>query len=266
MQNTPFGQLFEHSAVGLATFSIGGRFLSANPAFCRLLGYTEEDLLEKTHLDVIHVEDLEAASLTRVRAISGKLKPRLLERRYVHKDGSTVWSQATGTVIRDEAGAAQHTILCVVDITPMKRALKTSEQRFQRMIEMSSDWYWAQDAEFRFVEVAGLDPRDLDTDVALGKTRWDLPNLGALPVKVWEQHRAKLQRHEPFNDFVFLRYNRAGELRYLSVSGRAAVRRARTRSGPRRTSPASSRRSRTAARAIRSACGATARRTATWST
>lgn len=219
MQSTPFGQLFEHSAVGLATFSVGGRFLSANPAFCRMLGYSEQELLEKTHLDIIHVEDLEVAALTRAQAISGKVKPRILERRYLHKDGSTVWSHAAGAVIRDESGAAQYTVLFVVDISTLKRALRTSEQRFKRMIEMSSDWYWVQDTEFRFVEVAGIEAQELDSDVVIGKARWELPNLGALPEKVWEQHRARLKRHEPFSDFVFLRYNRAGELRYLSVSG-----------------------------------------------
>lgn len=218
MQENPFGQLFEHSAIGLATFSVGGRFLSASPAFCRLLGYTEKELLEKTHLDVIHVEDLEVASLTRVQAIAGKMKPRVLERRYVHKDGSTVWAHATGTVIRDENGTALYTVLFVTDISHLKRGLKTSEQRFKRMIEMSSDWYWVQDTEFRFVEITGLDTQ-LDSDVVIGKARWELPSLGALPDEVWEQHRAKLRRQEPFTDFVFLRYNRQGELRYLSVSG-----------------------------------------------
>lgn len=214
-----FRQLLEHSAVGLATFSVGGRFLAANPALCRLLGYGESELLEKTHLDVIHIEDLEVAALTRVQTISGKMKPRILERRYVHKDGSTVWTHATGAVIRDDNGAAIYTVLFVVDISSMKRALRTSEQRFRRMIEMSSDWYWVQDTEFRFIEVAGLESQDLDTDVVIGKARWELPNLGTLPEKVWEQHRGRLKRHEPFSDFVFLRYNRAGHLRYLSVSG-----------------------------------------------
>jgi PAS domain S-box-containing protein len=87
------------------------------------------------------------------------------------------------------------------------------------MVEMSSDWYWVQDEQFRFVEVPGLDTQDGDTDIVLGKSRWEIPGLGALPEKVWEQHRAKLERHESFSEFVFLRYNKAGELRYLSVSG-----------------------------------------------
>lgn len=217
--DSTFSQLLEHSAVGLATFTVGGRFLSANPTLCRLLGHTEPELLEKTHLDVVHLEDLEVAALTRVQAISGKMKPRILERRYLHKDGSTVWTHATGSVVRDAAGAPLYTVLFVVDISAMKRALRASDQRFRRMIEMSSDWYWMQDAEFRFVEVAGLEAHEPDTDVVIGKARWELPNLGALPEKVWEQHRARLKRHEPFSDFVFLRYNRSGELRYLSVSG-----------------------------------------------
>ncbi|HEX6265802.1 MAG TPA: PAS domain S-box protein [Burkholderiales bacterium] len=219
MQDIPFGALFEQSAVGLATFSVGGRFLSTNPAFCRLLGYTEHELLEKTHLDVVHPEDLESAALSRVQAISGKTKPRIIERRYLHKDGSTVWMQLAGTVVRDAAGAPQYTVLLAIDVSGLRRALRSSEQRFRRMIEMGSDWYWVQDTGFRFVEVTGLESHDLDSDVVIGKARWELPNLGALPDRVWEQHRAKLERREPFSDFIFLRYNRAGELRYLSVSG-----------------------------------------------
>jgi PAS domain S-box-containing protein len=214
-----FGALFEQSAAATAVFSIGGRFLRANPAMCRLLGYTEQELTQKTHLDVIHIEDLEAAAVARAQVISGKAKPRLAERRYVHKDGTAVWVQMSGAVVRDESGAPQCTVLVANDISALKRSLRRSKRRFRRMVEMSSDWYWMQDEHFRFVEVAGLDVQEADTDVVIGKARWEIPGLGALPDKVWENHRAKLERHESFSDFVFLRYNRAGELRYLSVSG-----------------------------------------------
>jgi PAS domain S-box-containing protein len=67
--------------------------------------------------------------------------------------------------------------------------------------------------------VPGLDHQGDDTDIVLGKARWEIPGLAPLPEKVWEQHRTKLARHESFSDFVFLRHNKAGELRYLSVSG-----------------------------------------------
>jgi PAS domain S-box-containing protein len=142
------------------------------------------------------------------------------ERRYVHKDGSTIWAQMSGMVVRDEAGAAQCTVLVASDISALKRAARKSKQRFRRMVEMSSDWYWVQDEQFRFVEVPGLEAQhEEDTDIVIGSTRWELPGLAPLPDKAWEQHRARLERHESFSDFVFLRYNKAGELRYLSVSG-----------------------------------------------
>ncbi len=211
-----FGALFEQSACGVAVFSVGGRFLRANPAMCRLLGYTEQELAQKTHLDVIHVDDLESAAIARAQVISGKAKPRISERRYVHKDGSTLWVHMSGVVVRDAAGAPQSTVLVVSDISALKAAVRKNKRRFRRMVEMSSDWYWVQDEHFRFVEVPGMEQ---DTDIVVGKARWEIPGLGALPEKVWEQHRARLERHESFSDFVFLRYNRAGELRYLSVSG-----------------------------------------------
>ena len=212
-----FSALFEQGAVGIAVFSIGGRFLRVNPAMCRMLGYTEQELLQKTHLDVIHVDDLEAAAVARAQVISGKMKPRVSERRYMHKDGSTVWAQMSGMVVRDEAGAPQCTVLVANDVSPLKRSVRKAKQRFRRMVEMSSDWYWMQDEQLRFVEVPGIEEQD--TDIVVGKARWEIPGLGALPEKVWEQHRARLERHESFSDFVFLRYNQAGELRYLSVSG-----------------------------------------------
>jgi PAS domain S-box-containing protein len=125
----------------------------------------------------------------------------------------------SGAVVRDESGAPLCTVLMVNDISALKRSLRRAKRRFRRMLEMSSDWYWVQDEHFRFVEVAGLDVQEGDTDVVIGSARWEIPGLGALPEKVWENHRARLERHESFSDFVFLRYNKAGELRYLSVSG-----------------------------------------------
>ena len=210
----------QDSGVALAFFSIGGRFLRANAAFCRLLGYAEDELLQKTHLDVVHVEDMEETAISRAQVISGKAKARVTERRYMHKDGSTVWAHASGAVIRDASGAAMCTLLILDDITAIKRSQRNAKRRFRRLIEMGSDWSWVQDTEFRFVEVPGIDMEHLDdTDIEIGSTRWELSGLGALPEKVWEQHRARLARHESFSDFVFLRHNKAGELRYLSVSG-----------------------------------------------
>jgi PAS domain S-box-containing protein len=43
--------------------------------------------------------------------------------------------------------------------------------------------------------------------------------VGPLPEKVWQQHRDKLERHEPFSDFVYVSTDGHGQPRYLSVTG-----------------------------------------------
>jgi len=213
-----FGPLFDQFPVGLAIFSMEGRFLHANAALSRMLGYTVEELLQRNHLEVVHADDREAAALLRAQAISGKAKPRLNERRYVRKDGGTIWAQVAGGVVRDSAGTPVYTSAVISDITTLKRAARMSEQRFRRMVEMSSDWYWMQDQEFRFVDVPGLEAPDVDTDVVIGKARWEVNGLAPMQ-ESWDQHRARLRRLESFSDFVLLRYKTSGELRYLSVSG-----------------------------------------------
>ena len=213
-----FGPLFEQFPVGLAIFSMEGRFLHANAVLTRMFGYTVDELMQRNHLEMVHADDREAASLLRAQAISGKSKPRLNERRYVRKDGGTIWAQVAGGVVRDSAGTPVYTSAVISDITALKRAARMSEQRFRRMVEMSSDWYWMQDQEFRFLDVPGLEVPDVDTDVVIGKARWEVNGLAPMQ-ESWDQHRARLRRLESFSDFVLLRYKTSGDLRYLSVSG-----------------------------------------------
>ena len=213
-----FGPLFEQFPVGLAIFNMDGRFLHANAVLARMLGYTVDELLQRNHLEVVHADDREAAALLRAQAISGKSKPRLNERRYVRKDGGTIWAQVAGGVVRDSVGTPVYTSAVISDVTAMKRAARMSEQRFRRMVEMSSDWYWMQDQEFRFVDVPGLELPDVDTDIVIGKARWEITGLAPMQ-ESWDQHKARLRRLESFSDFVLLRYKTSGELRYLSISG-----------------------------------------------
>jgi PAS domain S-box-containing protein len=213
-----FGALFQDSPFGIAVFSLDGTVVRANRALCRLLGYSEDELRRKSHLDIVHADDRELASVSRAQAIAGQARARILGRRYLRKDGSIVWTCIGGTVVRDASGAPLCTLAIIADVSPLQRRAKASERRFLRMIEMSSDWYWVQDTGFRFLEVPGLELPDLDTDVEIGKRRWEIDALTPLHER-WEEHRARLERHEPFSDFMLLRQNAVGELRYLAVSG-----------------------------------------------
>src|SRR5437867_8131468 len=92
--------------------------------------------------------------------------------------------------------------------------------RFRRLTQLSSDWYWEQDAEFRLTFMSSyIDERTgLDAAAYLGRKRWDQPALN-LTEADWERHRAQLERHEPFHDFEMQRPGPDGETVWLSLSG-----------------------------------------------
>jgi PAS domain S-box-containing protein len=103
------------------------------------------------------------------------------------------------------------------------RELRISEARFRDLVELSSDWYWEQDEQFRFTGMsAGISRKSgLDTAAILGKRRWELPIEG-LGEAEWAEHRALLERHEPFRDLTYRMRTPEGGLRWFVVSGRPA--------------------------------------------
>jgi PAS domain S-box-containing protein len=220
--NELLDSLFAQEATGIAVTTLEGRFLRVNRALCRMTGYTEEELLERTFRDITHPDDVEPCENRRQQLLSGQAAGHTLDKRYVRKDGKLIWVQIVVTVVRDASRLPQCCATLVHDMTANTRAreaLQESEQRFRRMVEMSTDWYWEQDAQMRFVKLPGFERRHFNRETAVGRTRWELPDLGPLPETVWERHKAMLERREPFHDFVFLRRNDFGEMRYMSVSG-----------------------------------------------
>ena len=216
-----FGSLFAQTAVGVAVISPEGVFARVNEALCRMLGYGEQELLQKNVRDVTHADDLESTQEIRLELLAGP-GARVHERRYLRKDGSALWVQVVGALVREGSGSPQCFVALVRDITDLRLAqdaLKASESRFRRMVELSSDWYWVQDENFRFVQLSGVEKRGIDPEAFIGKARWEAQGPGSLPEKAWQQHRERLERHEPFSDFVYTVTDSAGDLRYLSVSG-----------------------------------------------
>src|SRR6266850_4661949 len=115
-----FCALLEQTAVGIAVGSTDGRFLRANAALCRMLGFSEEELLQKSIRDVTHPDDLESNEQFRDELLSGRSQSRTYEKRYVRKDGSPLWVQIAGSVVRDKSGAPQCLVALVHDITELK--------------------------------------------------------------------------------------------------------------------------------------------------
>ncbi|MCZ8292693.1 MAG: EAL domain-containing protein [Hylemonella sp.] len=117
-----------------------------------------------------------------------------------------------------EIGALVQTFNTMVQAQDEQRQhLQESETRFRSLAEMSTDWYWEQDTRYRFTLMSrGLDKTGVDT--YLGWTRWEMPIVGVSDAQ-WAEHRAMLDRHEPFRNFIYQVRAMNGELRTFSISG-----------------------------------------------
>ena len=120
-------------------------------------------------------------------------------------DGATVWSGF------------------LTDVTDRRLAqerLVASEARFRALTDLSSDWYWEQDAEFRFVRIDGSlsGSMRVGDEAAIGKTRWESGAEG-VSASEWAKHRADLYAHRTFHDFQIQRRRKDGSLIWASISG-----------------------------------------------
>ena len=124
-----FRGTFENAAVGIAHRDATGRFLRVNEKFCAIVGYSREELLQKTIRDITHPDDL-AASIDAFTALWQGESPTLgLEKRYVRKDGSLVWGELFASLQRDAAGKPAYDISIVNDISERKRLEEELRQR-----------------------------------------------------------------------------------------------------------------------------------------
>ncbi len=103
----------------------------------------------------------------------------------------------------------------------MTAELRASEERFRRLSELSSDWFWEQDSEFRFIDLSkNISAKGgQSAERVLGMRRWDLPIK--LSPEEWAAHRALLDAHRPFRDFEYQVEGEGGpaDMRWLSISG-----------------------------------------------
>lgn len=113
---------FEQTAVGVAHTGLNGRFLRVNQTLCDLLGYSREELLKKAFADVTHPDHRKdnVASVRRMK--QGKAPIYSVDKRYIRKDGSTVWAHVTVTPTRNERGEIEYFTAVVNDISERKRA------------------------------------------------------------------------------------------------------------------------------------------------
>ncbi len=116
-----FRQAFERAGGGMALMGVQGdslgRYLRVNPALCALLGYTEDELMALTPLEVTHPDDRDGESKRAYDLLHGATSVYRREKRYVHQDGHSVWVNVTGTIARQDDGSPVCWVSQIEDIS-----------------------------------------------------------------------------------------------------------------------------------------------------
>ncbi len=174
-----YRQLFELSPMGVVTSDIKGVITSCNPAFLKLSGYSENEIVGKhfTKLSTLPKKDLPNYTKMFASAIKEGF-PENYEFEWLHKDGSKRIGYAHIGILK-EKGKVSGLQAILLDITENKRAekaLKDSEERFRNIVEHSHDGITLTDAEGKIVEwnQAYEDITGIRRDEALGQLAWDI--------------------------------------------------------------------------------------------
>ncbi len=145
-----FRATFEQAAVGIAHVSLEGQFLRLNRKFCEIAGYSEAELLARTFQDITHPDDLNADLAQARELLAGEISTYSMEKRYLRRDGSLVWINLTGSVLREPSGAPVHYIAVIEDIGERKRAeaaLRAKTNELDRYFTSSLDLLCIADAQ-----------------------------------------------------------------------------------------------------------------------
>ena len=121
-----FRMAFESAGTGMAVVAMDaaqpGRYRQVNPALCKILGYTEEELLSRNCLELTHPDDRQANQEELISLVNGQTASYQAEKRYLRADGRVVWAAVNASVIRGENESDVYAIMSVEDVSERRRA------------------------------------------------------------------------------------------------------------------------------------------------
>ena len=130
-----FRTAFENASVGITLVDLQGTYMEVNSALARMIGYNPEEIIGKAVADFTHPDDLGL----RTRFLSDLLEDRISsgeqERRFVHRDGSTVWTLVWASLQRDQNGQPLYFISIVQNLTARKKADEEKKQLETQLLQ-----------------------------------------------------------------------------------------------------------------------------------
>lgn len=211
---TRFRSAFENAPVGMSLIGVDGSFVQVNDVLCKMLAYSQEELLAKKIFDITYPDDIELTNYMVSQSVFDKKKNLYFEKRYIRKDGTILWAEISSTLIRDEKKKPKYFIVQTLNITERKH----SELEYQTIIKTSVDGFLVNDSKTRKF----LDVNDSYCNM-IGYSREELLKMSIQDVEeneTIEETKIHLENiiKKGFDSFETKHRTKSGKIIYVEVS------------------------------------------------
>jgi len=143
---------FENIEIGLAILDSHGRFIKINKSFSNLIGYTNDEIIEKYYKSITHPDDLEFNQKEFSKIVLGNEESISLVKRYITKTGNIIWARVILTRISEEKILKQ-----IIVISDVKEQLKKTNNKIEVVESVSIDLllkkYWWRFFQIIFIAI-----------------------------------------------------------------------------------------------------------------
>jgi diguanylate cyclase (GGDEF)-like protein/PAS domain S-box-containing protein len=200
----------------------GDRLLKCNQRFAKLVGEPVEEVIGRPLWQWLadpnewhrHAQRAKSAMQN---GLTFRTKVRIRR-----ANGELLWVEFNADAV-DPQRLEKGIVWIGQDLTSRLRSeatLHASEERYRRLITLTSDWYWEWDANLRFTHLSGPGLARAGLSPALyGHALGALPHIGGVSTESWATLQRQIERREPFRDFVWQMHQGEEDARWFSLSG-----------------------------------------------
>ena len=140
-----FRSYFDQPMVGIAITSPKKGWIEANEHLCKMLGYSNDELVRLTWAEFTHPDDLGADLIQFERVLRGEIDGYALDKRFIRKDQSVIPVFLSVRCVREVDGSVDYFVALLQDITARKqaeKALRQSETHYRTMFASAPEGVW----------------------------------------------------------------------------------------------------------------------------
>ena len=216
-----FRNIFEKGPLGIALTDPEFRFIKVNPAFCQMLGYEEKELVGLTFREISHPDDVKISFELSTKLRKSEIDDFAIQKRYLRKDGQSIWANLKVSAIRAENGKYLYAIAILEDITEQRNAadaLKESEEKYKSLVEAMPNGLSISDLQGNIIFVNPM------ACWILGYSREELGKMNLSQFVVEDEvsrvySQTEKRKQGEISDYELTIRKKDGQLRSIAITG-----------------------------------------------